>query len=421
MPKDQVSSKPVQQRILGADTRGASKVMTNLKVDLLPDPKAWKVALHLDGDIRSSTSSSRSGATFYNSSKAKVQSSRELRLDPSGLTINGTPANVESQESLRKFSTKWDQLPIMGDMVRYVAQQEFNQSKPVARRITQRLIANQTDSEFDKQLESNVGNAREQLSQRLLGPLQNLQLHPMVMDMQSTDTRLVARYRIAGNDQIAANTPRPLAPAESLISFQLHQSALNNLVSQAIPSDRDWTIQSLSEQIAKLLQVPAPVLPEDTPEDVIIRFMDVHPMSIEFLDGKMWMTMRIASLEQPGKINLKNFTVKTSFTPKTDGLRAELVRDSVISVDGHRMGSKDRFPLRAIFAKVLSDKTSLPLVSESLINDPRSKGLVISQLDMEQGWIAIALSNDQSAPSEDVQLPSSDPLVANQNTGAARR
>jgi hypothetical protein len=40
---------------------------------------------------------------------------------------------------------------------------------------------------------------------------------------------------------------------------------------------------------------------------------------------------------------------------------------------------------------------------------------------MEQGWIAIALSNDQSAPSEDVQLPSSDPLVANQNTGAARR
>ncbi len=421
MPKDQVSSKPVQQRILGADTRGASKVMTNLKVDLLPDPKGWKVALHLDGDIRSSTSSSRSGATFYNSSKAKVQSSRELRLDPSGLSINGTPASVESQESLRKFSTKWDQLPIMGDMVRYVAQQEFNQSKPVARRITQRLIANQTDSEFDKQLESNVGNAREQLSQRLLGPLQNLQLHPLVMDMQSTDTRLVARYRIAGNDQIAANTPRPLAPAESLISFQLHQSALNNLVSQAIPSDREWTIQSLSQQIANILQVPAPVLPADTPEDVLIKFMDVHPMSIEFLDGKMWMTMRIASLEQPGKINLKNFTVKTSFTPKTDGLRAELIRDSVISVDGHRMGSKDRFPLRAIFAKVLSDKTSLPLVSESLINDPRSQGLVISQLDMEQGWIAIALSNDKSAPSEDVQSPSSDPLVANQTTSAARR
>jgi hypothetical protein len=421
MPKDQVSSKPVQQRILGADTRGASKVMTNLKVDLLPDPTAWKVSLNLDGDIRSSTSSSRSGATFYNSSKAKVQSSRELRLDPSGLTINGTRASVESQESLRKFSTKWDQLPIMGDMVRYVAQQEFNQSKPVARRITQRLIASQTDSEFDKQLESNVGNAKGQLSQRLLGPLQNLQLHPMVMDMQSTDTRLVARYRIAGNDQIAANTPRPLAPAESLISFQLHQSALNNLVSQAIPSDRDWTIRSLSEQIASLLQVPAPVLPEDTPEDVIIRFMDVHPMSVEFQDGKMWMTMRIASLEQPGKINLKNFTVKTSFTPKTEGLRADLIRDSVISVDGHRMGSKDRFPLRAIFAKVLSDKTTLPLVSESLINDPRSQGLVISQLDMEQGWIAIALSNDKSAPKDDAPSLSLDPLVANQNTTSERR
>lgn len=423
MPKDQVSSKPVQQRILGADTRGASQVMTNLRVDLLPDAKAWKFALHLDGNIHSSTRSSRSGATFYNSSKAKVQSSRELRLDPSTLTINGTPATVESQESLRKFSTKWDQLPIMGDMVRYVAKQEFNQSKPVARRITQKLIANQTDSEFDSQLQENLDQARDQLSRRLLGPLQQLQLHPMVMDMQSTDTRLVARYRIAGNDQIAANTPRPLAPADCLMSFQIHQSSMNNLVAQALISDQDWTIAELSQHVANLLQVAPPTLPEDTPEDVTIRFMDVHPMSVEFIEGKMWVTMRIASLEQPGKINLKNFTVKASFTPQVSGLQAELIRDSVISIDGHRMGSKERFPLRAIFAKVLSDKTNIPLVSQALINDPRSEGLKISQLDMEQGWLAIALSDDgkvteESAPTTDSD---NDPRVATDSTDISRR
>ncbi len=413
MPKDQVSSKPVQQRILGADTRGASQVMTNLHVDLLPDAKAWKFSLQLDGNIHSSTRSSRSGATFYNSSKAKVQSSRELRLDPSTLTINGTPATVESQESLRKFSTKWDQLPIMGDMVRYVAKQEFNQSKPVARRITQKLIANQTDSEFDSQLQENLDQARDQLSRRLLGPLQQLELHPMIVDMQSTDTRLVARYRIAGNDQIAANTPRPLAPADCLMSFQLHQSSMNNLVAQALLPDKDWSIAELAQHVATLLQVPTPTLPEDTPHDVTIRFMDVHPMSVEFLDGKMLITMRIASLEQPGKINLKNFTVKTCFTPRVSGLQAELVRDSVISIDGHRMGSKDRFPLRAIFAKVLSDKTYIPLVSQDLINDPRSSGLMISQLEMEQGWLAIALSDHETATENTPSTnPSSDPRVA---------
>jgi hypothetical protein len=413
MPKDQVSSKPVQQRILGADTRGASQVMTNLHVDLLPDAKAWKFSLQLDGNIHSSTRSSRSGATFYNSSKAKVQSSRELRLDPSTLTINGTPATVESQESLRKFSTKWDQLPIMGDMVRYVAKQEFNQSKPVARRITQKLIANQTDSEFDSQLQENLDQARDQLSRRLLGPLQQLELHPMIVDMQSTDTRLVARYRIAGNDQIAANTPRPLAPADCLMSFQLHQSSMNNLVAQALLPDKDWSIAELAQHVATLLQVPTPTLPEDTPHDVTIRFMDVHPMSVEFLDGKMLITMRIASLEQLGKINLKNFTVKTCFTPRVSGLQAELVRDSVISIDGHRMGSKDRFPLRAIFAKVLSDKTHIPLVSQDLINDPRSSGLMISQLEMEQGWLAIALSDHETATENTPSTnPSSDPRVA---------
>ncbi|MCE2810912.1 MAG: hypothetical protein LW850_10960, partial [Planctomycetaceae bacterium] len=145
MPKDQVSTRPVQQRILGADTQGASKIQTNLQVDFLPDTSGWKIALNLDGNIQSNTRSSRSGATFYNSSNAKVQSVREIRIDPASLSINGQPANVQSQESLRKFSTNWDQMPIIGDMVRYVAKQEFNEKKPIAKRISQRMIAKQTD------------------------------------------------------------------------------------------------------------------------------------------------------------------------------------------------------------------------------------------------------------------------------------
>ena len=416
MPKDQVSTRPVQQRILGADTQGASKIQTNLQVDFLPDTSGWKIALNLDGNIQSNTRSSRSGATFYNSSNAKVQSVREIRIDPASLSINGQPANVQSQESLRKFSTNWDQMPIIGDMVRYVAKQEFNEKKPIAKRISQRMIAKQTDDEFNKQLQTNIDRAQDQFDKRLIGPLHSLDLQPMILDMQSTDSRLVARYRVAGVNQIAAFTPRPLAPTESLLSVQLHQSAINNLIAQAIPTDRDWTIRQLADKIAQILQQPPFALPEDTPEDVMIRFMDVHPMTIEFAEGRMWLTLRIASLEQPDRIQLKNFTVRTSYIPTVEGLRASLERDPLISVDGHRLGSKDRFPIRAIFTKVFAGNSAIPMVAESLISNPLAQGMQVSQLQMEQGWLAIAVSDSK----EKVQ-PSLPPIVDPIAAGASKK
>jgi len=397
IPQGQVSNRPVQQRILGADTRGASQATTKVKVDFIPDPSAWHVALNLDGQIDSSTRSSRNGATFYNATKAHVQASRDIRVDTTSLQIDGKPATVESSDSLRKFSTNWDSMPVLGEMIRYVAHQEFVQSRPIAKRMTQKLIAKQTDQEFDSQLKSNIEVARTQFDKRLLGPLQSLQLQPLVLDMQTTENRLVVRYRVAGANQISAYTPRPVAPGDSLISLQLHQSAFNNLIVQAIDTSRDWTIQDLAVQIADILQQSRPELPEDTPNDVVIRFMDHNPMTVEFEDNRMWLTLRIASLEQPGRILLKNFTIRTSFAPTIDGIQANVVRDGVISIDGYRIGVRDRLPLRAIFTKVFSGRTSMPMVSQELANDPRAKGLAVSQLEMRDGWFAIAISESEAA------------------------
>jgi len=393
MPRGQVTTQPVQQKILGADTRGASRAKTDLAVDLIPDPEAWRFRIKLEGLINSNTQSSRNGATFVNSGSAKVQTYRELRVDGRSLTINGSPALVDSADSLRRFSTDWDSLPIVGDMIRYVAHREFVQSRPVAKRITQRLIAKQTDEEFDRQLHSQINSTQEKFESRLLGPLQSLQLSPLVMDMQSTDQRLIARYRLADASHLSAYTPRPLAPSDSQLSLQLHQSIFNNLVDRAIDTDRDWSIQQLADSLADLLQQPRAPLTSDTPNDVTIRFANFNPVSIEFEDGKMELTLRIALLEQPGRIHIKNFSIRSAYVATVQGLQAELLRDGVISVDGHRLGSRDRFPLRAIFTKVFSERTNIPLVAQNLLDDPRSQGLVVSQLEMRDGWLAIAVSD----------------------------
>ena len=396
MPGQTTIQKPVRQTILGADTRGASDIQTKLRVDFIKDPEALKIALNLDGDISSRTQSSRHGATFHNSSIANVNAVREITINTKGMNINGRPATVESSDSLRNFSTDWDRLPILGDVVRQFAHNQFLQSRPIAKRIMQKTIAEQTDSEFDKQLQSKLSTTESQLKNRLLGPLQSLNLQPMVVDMQTTDTRLIVRYRLASSDQLAAYTSRPIAPGDSQLSLQVHHSAFNNMVSQIVDGDRDWTMQELSDKIADLLQQPRKPLPEDAPTDVTARFAESRPITVEFEDGRMTLTLRIASLEQPGRIHLKNFIIRTSYLPTVDGLQAELTRDGVISVDGQKLGMRDRMPLRAIFSRVFSNRSSIPMVSEELLKDSRAKGLAISQLVLNDGWLGVAVSAESS-------------------------
>ena len=396
MPKQSLIEKPIKQTILGADTRGASQIVTKLHVDFIKDPSALKIALNLDGDIRSKTQSSRHGATFFNSSIANVNAVREITISTQGININGRPATVESNDSLRNFSTDWDRLPILGDMVRQFAHKEFVQARPIAKRIMQKTISKQTDEAFDQQLQEKIRVAEGQFNNRLIGPLQSLDLHPMVVDMQTTDTRLIVRYRLASSEQLAAYTSRPIAPGDSQLSIQVHQSAFNNMVSRVVEGDRNWTMQDLSDKISDLLQQPKRTLPDDTPTDVTTRFAGLRPITVEFEDGRMWLTLRIASLEQPGRIHLKNFFVRTAYLPTVDGLHAELNRDGVMSIGGDKVNQRERTALRAIFLKVFSSRAPIPMVSEDLLRDPRIAGLAVSQLVLNDGWLGMAISQKNS-------------------------
>ena len=110
----------------------------------------------------------------------------------------------------------------------------------------------------------------------------------------------------------------------------------------------------------------------------------------------MWLTLRIASMEQPGRIHLTNFIIRTSYLPTIDGLQAELNRDGVISIDGYKLAMRERVPLRAIFTKVFSNRASIPMVSEELLRDPRAAGLAVSQLVLNDGWLGMAISQEDS-------------------------
>lgn len=397
MPESQVEFRPVRQRILGADTAGDSAVHTSLAVKFHPDPQGWNVELGVRGEVVSSTQSSKGPAVFHNVGTAQVNSQRYLRMNPLGYQLSSQPAQVSSTDQLQKMSTDFDDLPVVGDFVRLVVREQFNQKRGLARRITERIIANETDAEIDRKLGENLQKAEKEFKDRLLGPLQRLTLDPMVVSMSTTEDRLAIRYRLAGETQLSAYTPRPRAPSESLTSFQLHQSVINNTIDRIGLSGKDWRLKELYESLGKVFEAQW-TPPEDVPEDISVRFADHRPITVEMADGKLKLQLRIANFRQDEGLNISNFVITSYYIPVADGLNAGLVRDpdGTIEIQAKHLPVRDRLALRVIFSKVFVSKPEIPLISDQWAQDKRAQGLAVSQLDIRDGWLAVAISESDS-------------------------
>lgn len=401
LPQDQVDSRPVRQNILGAETAGDSSVRTQLNVKLVPDESAWNVGIGVEGDLLSLTRSSKGPAVFHNMSTAQIDSRRFLRIDPHGYNISSAPTQVTSQDYLRKMSTDFDSLPIIGDLARFLVREQFDQKRGIAKRITQRIIAREADEELDRRLEESLQRAEKELASRLVGPLERLNLNPLVVAMNTTEERLTIRYRVANEAQMAASTPRPRAPTDSLLSMQVHQSAINNSIAQIGLSGRLWTLPELYERLGETFQGAKWTLPQDMQsevEEIRIRFADSRPATVELVDGRMRLTLRIAEFRQGDRLHIERFVVASNYIPVADGLTAELIRDGVVEI----VSNHDRLKLRLIFAKIFVANPQIPLISESWAGDPRSEGLAVSQVDIRDGWLAVAISSAGSERAAEV-------------------
>ena len=312
-------------------------------------------------------------------------------------TAGGTVVAVESNTRLRGVETDYDSVPLVGSLVREIALSRYQSLAPQAKQIQQGQIRSEVSSEVDEQVNRQLGEASERFTRHLLGPLGSLGLSPMVVDMQTTSNRLTARYRIGGDWQLAAFTPRPRAPYDSLLSLQVHQSALNNTLETVLPAGEAKTIEEIATDLKELFAVEQLGLPSDEEDDhdlgadTVIQFAATRPVTIEIEDDVLWITLRVMRLSREGGIDLRRFIVRAAYRCEVEGLSARLVRDGHLRISGPGMSMRERLPVRAIFNKVFSTRRPLPLTPQGLAEHPAMEGLAITQLELRDGWIGLAI------------------------------
>lgn len=386
---------PVNTTVLGAKVRGTSRIESDLNVDLQPAADRWSLKFQTLGDVTTETTGRSGPVSMLTSGMNQFVAAAPIEVTQNGVDLGDVQVDVRGRTKLRGVRSEYDGWPLVGALVRSFASSKYDSMKPQSVRIASSKLRQQVAKEMDQQLDEKVDAATDQLSKMVLGPLGKMKLDPQVIDMQTTSSRLLARYRLAGDWQLAAFTPRPRAPRTSLMSVQAHQSAINNTLEQLVPRDEPMPIDDVIVQAANMFGQTVEV-PEEVPGDVTIQFARTRPITIEIEENRLWVTLRIVKLRRGDSVPLTNFIVRAAYRPEASGLQAHLVREGHLRISGPGMSMRERLPARAVFNKVLSPSRTLPMTMPSLVQHPSMQGLVISQFELRDGWIGIAVSEEQA-------------------------
>ena len=395
LPEQEPIEEPIEEDFLGAWVSGTSQVSTRLNVTLIPDPLLWRIGVEAKGEVQSHTLANKWPASFCSEGTTPFLARKLLLVDRDGVRVRFAEAGAESDTQLQWLATEYDGIPLVGWLVRNLALQEHGERYYEAQREASARVEQRASSRLDDEVHAQLRRFERDFQEKILVPLNQLQLDPMAVDMQTTDDRLIVRYRLSGSQQLAAHTPRPQAPGDSWVSIQLHESLLNNTVEQLKLSGRRSDLRTLFRELADTLKLQQWQVPDDIPEGVTIQFAVQDPVRVTFDDGRVVVTLRIAELSN-GRRRWRNFSARALYLPDVSQLSANLVRDDVIRVPEGRLRFFDQIAIRGIFSKVFSKKRPVNLISGKLAEDPTLAGLQVNQFVIRDGWIGASLGPERA-------------------------
>ena len=396
LPSIEPKSVPIRTTVLGSRVHGNSRVESDLKLVLNPSPDRWSINLQALGKVKTQSIGYNGPVSLRTFGQSRFVAATPIVVTREGVRIGDPNVSVNGTTNLRGVQSKYDSWPLVSGLVRNIAISRYETIAPRSNKIANQKMRAQIAETIDQTIETRIADATQRLGQAVLGPLGRLQLDPKVIDMQTTNERLLARYRLAGDQQLAAFTPRPRAPRESLMSAQVHQSAINNMLEQLVPTGKEKSVEDAIAEALNVLGAADAQLPDDLPEDVTIQFAAHRPIAIEVDKDQLWVTMRILRLNRGDNLRLNRFIVRAAYQAEVDGINVSLVRDGHLRISGNGMSMRERLPVRAIFNKVLSPNRKIPLTLPQLTEQTAVEDLVVTQLELRDGWIGMAVGHDDA-------------------------
>lgn len=400
LPKPTTVQRDVDDSILGASVLGVSNTSTRLSLRMIPDSRHIRFGLEAKGVVDSDTASSSGPATFHNEGTTWFSADKEFKLAPDGeLHESRAVASANGNSELFDLETDFDDIPLVRSLVRRIAVSQHEKSHELALEEVEGRVAYAAQERLNKEAKKAFDRLQGKFEDRILAPARRLGLEPEVVSLQTTDQRVVARLRLAGEHQLGAHTPRPRAPSDSYLSIQLHESAVNNALEQLGLDGEKYRLPDLYRTVVARFRgtedLDSIEVPEDIPNSESITFADENAAQAAFEEGRLHVTLAISQVrlrrQRYGPLKVHAF-----YMPETTGAQASLVRNDIVQIETDlplKVGAQ--IVLRGMFSKLFSRSRPLPVLPEKLAQDPRMQGLTVNQFLLEDGWLGVAVGPER--------------------------
>jgi hypothetical protein len=391
---EKTESRPIRDRIAGTFVRGQSDIRSESRVKLAPSNDEWKLEVQTNGVVESNTFANAGPVRLRSVGATEFSGTKTVVVDSTGVRLQASDVEANSHNRLVGVTTDYDWVPLFGGYARDRAMQEYHAKQSLARSQIESRVTFDAEESLDRETHEALENARKNLYNRFTDRFGEYGIKVTTVEMKSTPERLVARVRVASDDQLGSHTPRPRALSDSLASVQIHESAMTNLAVTLGLDGKQYTAPELQASLRERFPQMVVKNPPETRHDTVFQFAPKDAVQVHIADGRMELRIAFDSVELEGE-PMADVTLHAFYTPAVDGLKAELVRDGALGVEG-RFSAGERARLHNIFTGMLPPERHLPLVHLGDPSDKRFQGLMITQLVLEDGWIGLAIGPESS-------------------------
>jgi hypothetical protein len=268
-------------------------------------------------------------------------------------------------------------------------------------------------SRMEQQARELLTRANARLEE-LKGRLRAEKLYPESMNIQSTASHILLSAVSRDSSSFAATSPPPISPAAGDLAVRLHQSAVNNLLTQrlgGIKIDNDYVVAKLEEF---KLEVPAELRPtpknadpnsgpgageQDDDEKWSLTFDPDLPASVTFDDNLVKISVRGRKFTRGAREVKDRIEISADYRllRTTDGnFVAERTGDlEVRFVDVKRKLSPTQLSYKVFLERKFSALFKDRITSYEFLDRPgmeRLNDLCLNQIGSARGWLATSLS-----------------------------
>ena len=396
-PVDQVM--PIRDVVLGTRIFGTGRTTGSVRLDFVPAADRAVLAIVFDACNVADTHGSQGPVTVCSRGYTSLSARRQISIRGDDVWAEpvAVSASTDSETTGIGIKTRLGQR-----MIRKVATRRIAETRPQAEAIAEGKARDRLRQEFTAQTEPAVHQIRQQLRDRLRGPLEAQGLFPESFHMHTTDEslRVVARKALAG--QLAAATQPPDESSGNVLTARIHQSAINNVLEQKF-GGRTVT-QADADKLAKDRKVKLPeTLQQNGGEDDdeqkpwAITFAKYRPISVTVDDGRVKLLVRGDKFVS-GDRDFPAMDISATYAIEQTPSGWRLVREGIIDIEpaGTEPGAKKELNLAqrtarrrlnrrldAVLEKEI-DIPDLPLEGELAAAGPLPMHQLVARKD---GWL----------------------------------